>query len=87
MKTFVVFIIWTIIALFTIRIVEFCKLVKIHKKRIEEMNELIVELKKKQIVLNQKVNIFQQSTEYQKTQINSIHSKINSLINKHLSEL
>lgn len=84
MKTFVVFIIWAIIALFTIRIVEFYKLVKIHKKRIEELNELIIELKKKQIVLNQKADIFQQSTEHQKTQINNIHSRIYSLINKYL---
>jgi hypothetical protein len=72
------------ILLLVIKLVEYCRFIKIHKKQMEDLEGLLNQLKNKQLILNQHLKVIKQSEKYQKTQFEIISQKIYETIDNYL---
>lgn len=82
MKTMWIFILIAAVSLIYIKIAEYINTIKIHKKRIQQLEGYIIELKIKQNILNQQVKMLQLSDNYQKSRLNAICLKIYDVVEK-----
>jgi hypothetical protein len=65
------------------KIAEFFRFSKQHKKQLEQLDRIITELRKKQIVLNQQVKIIQLSENQQKARLKNIYLKIYQITDRY----
>ncbi len=76
MKELVLFLIFFFITLSALKLIEYFRYIKLHNEQVNQMEFLIGELKAKQKVLNQRVNILRHSEEFQKSSFHTISNNI-----------
>jgi chaperonin cofactor prefoldin len=64
------------------KMIEYFRQIKLHHKQVAQMDELIIELRAKQKVLNQRVNILTSSEKFQKNSIQNLYANIYKTIDK-----
>jgi hypothetical protein len=71
------------VLLLAIKLVEYYRFIKLQKQQLSHFEELIIELKNKQITLNQQLRIIKQSEKQQKDQFEIISKKIYDTIDNY----
>lgn len=64
------------------KMIEYCRFIKLHNQQVEQLEILIDELKAKQKVLNQRLNILQHSEGFQKSSLQNLYANIYKTIDK-----
>jgi hypothetical protein len=82
MKVFGIFLIIAFITLLAMKMIEYFRYIKLHHKQVAQLGELIIELKAKQKILNERAKIMDDSEVYQHNRINIIYSSIYKTIDK-----
>lgn len=85
MKVLGVFLIIAFISLLAMKMTKYFRYIKLHHKHIAQMEELTIELRAKQKILNQRAKVLQGSEKFQKDNLNTIHANIYKVIDKLLS--
>jgi hypothetical protein len=83
MKVLGFFLIIAFIILLAMKMIEHFRYIKLHHKHVAQMDELIIELRAKQKVLNERAKIMGDSEVYQHNRLNSIYLNIIETINSY----
>ena len=82
MKVLGIFLIIAFITLLAMKMIEYFRYIKLHNKQVAQLDELIIELRAKQKVLNERAKIMGDSEVYQNNRLNTIYSSIYKTIDK-----
>jgi hypothetical protein len=65
------------------KMIEYFRQIKLHHKQVAQLDELIIELRAKQKVLNERAKVMGDSEAYQNNRLNTIYSNIYKTIDKY----
>lgn len=83
MKVLGIFLIIAFVTLLAMKMIEYFRYIKLHDKQVAQLDELIIELRAKQKVLNERAKIMGDSEVHQNSRLNILYSKIYKTIDKY----
>lgn len=83
MKVLGIFLIIAFVTLLAMKMIEYFRYIKLHHKQVAQLDELIIELRAKQKVLNERAKVMGDSEVYQHSRIDIIYSNIYKTIDKY----